>query len=102
MKGAQSAAANGHPRIPAAANQNMPWEVLRPPFQFMKAAAPSVTKYMAKLDGRKAVLAWKFPGLAMVPIRKKRPIRLLSVVLVTIKRIVCVRAHTKASPKRTK
>ncbi|KAI6759302.1 hypothetical protein HG530_009982 [Fusarium avenaceum] len=54
MKGAQSAAANGHPRIPAAANQNMPWEVLRPPFQFMKAAAPSVTKYMAKLDGRKA------------------------------------------------
>jgi hypothetical protein len=57
---------------------------------------------MAKLDGRKAVLAWKFPGLATVAIKKKRPIRLLSVVLVTMNKMVWVIAQTKASPKRTK
>lgn len=34
------------------ANQKIPWAVLRPPRQFMKAAAPSMHMYMAKLEGR--------------------------------------------------
>lgn len=57
MNGRQSAAAKGHPRIPATANQKMPCEVLRPPRQFMNDAAPSMHMYIAKLEGRKAVLA---------------------------------------------
>ena len=43
--------------MPAMANQKIPWEVFSPPRQFMKAEAPSKHPYMAKLDGRNAVLA---------------------------------------------
>lgn len=50
--GAQRAAANGQPMTPPTANQNMPCEVFRPPLQSMKAAAPSIAVYMAKLEGR--------------------------------------------------
>jgi hypothetical protein len=55
--GAQSAAAKGQPRTPPTANQVMACDVLMPPRQFIKAAAPIILMYMAKLDGRKAVLA---------------------------------------------
>ena len=51
-KGAQSAMAKGQPRTPPRANQNMPCDVFRPPRQFMKAAAPTMAMYMAKLEGR--------------------------------------------------
>ncbi len=47
----------------------------------MKAAAPIMLIYMAKLEGRNAALAWKFPGLVTVAMRKKRPIRALIVRL---------------------
>ncbi len=50
--GAHKAEANGQPRTPPMANQNMAWDVLKPPRQFMKAAVPTMTMYMAKLDGR--------------------------------------------------
>jgi hypothetical protein len=98
--GAQSAEAKGHPRMPAMANQNIPSDVLKPPRQFMNAAAPRVTIYMAKLEGRKAVLAWKLPGLMTVAMRKKIPMRLLRVVLVTMNRRVWHMAHPKAKPRR--
>lgn len=55
--GAQRAEANGHPRIPATANQKMPWAVLMPPRQFINEAAPIMHMYMAKLDGKKDALA---------------------------------------------
>lgn len=51
-KGAHSAVANGQPSTPPTANQNMPCDVLSPPRQFMREAAPTMTMYMAKLDGR--------------------------------------------------
>jgi hypothetical protein len=35
----------------------MPCDVLIPPRQFIQAAAPSIAVYMAKLDGKYAVLA---------------------------------------------
>lgn len=79
MKGAHSAEANGHPKTPATANQKMPWEVLKPPRQFMNAAPPTMTAYMAKLEGRYAALAWKFPGVATVASRKRKPMRPLRV-----------------------
>jgi hypothetical protein len=47
----------------------------------MKDAAPSIPAYMAKLEGKKAALAWKFPGLMMVMTRKKKPILALSAML---------------------
>lgn len=100
--GAQSAAANGQPKMPATANQNIPNEVLSPPRQFINAAAPRVTMYMAKLDGRNAVLAWKLPGLKTVARRKKMPMRLLRVVLVTMNKMVWHRAQPRANPKRMK
>lgn len=49
--------ANGQPTIPPRANHAMPEAVFKPPLQFMKAAAPSMPVYMAKLEGRYAVLA---------------------------------------------
>lgn len=98
MYGAQSAAANGQPRIPAMANQKMPCEVLRPPRQFMNEAAPSMHMYMAKLEGRNAVLAWKFPGLMTVAMRKKMPILPFRVELTTLNMTVWQRAQTKARP----
>lgn len=79
--GTQRAAAKGQPRIPATANHVMPCQVFSPPRQFMKDAAPSIPAYMAKLEGKKAALAWKFPGLMMVITRKKRPILALSAML---------------------
>lgn len=51
-KGAHRAMTNGHPKMPPTANQNMPWDVLIPPRQLIKAAAPSIAMYMAKLEGR--------------------------------------------------
>lgn len=57
INGRQSAAEKGHPRMPATANQKMPRDVLRPPRQFIKDEAPSMHMHMAKLEGRKAVLA---------------------------------------------
>ena len=51
-KGAHRAMAKGQPRTPPTAYQNMPCDVFNPPRQFMKAAAPSMAMYMAKLDGR--------------------------------------------------
>jgi hypothetical protein len=45
----------------------------------MKEAAPSIPVYMAKLEGRKAVLAWKFPALRTVARRKRTPMRALRV-----------------------
>jgi len=93
--GAQRAAANGQPITPPTANQNMPCEDFSPPRQFMKAAAPSIAMYIAKVEGRKAVLALKLPGLVTVAITKKRPIRGFSVVLITRKRRVWQRAQEK-------
>jgi hypothetical protein len=58
-----------------AANQAIPCDVFRPPRQFMKEAAPSIPVYIAKLEGRKAVLAWKFPALRTVARRKRTPMR---------------------------
>ena len=102
MYGAQSAAANGHPRMPPMANQKIPCEVLSPPRQFMNAAAPSMHMYMAKLDGKKAALAWKLPGLVTVAMRKKMAILPLRVRLMTLNRTVWHSAQTKARPYRTK
>jgi hypothetical protein len=50
--GAHNAMAKGQPRTPPRAYQNMPCDVLIPPRQFMKHAAPTMAMYMAKLDGR--------------------------------------------------
>lgn len=44
--------AKGQPKTPPKAYQNMPCDVLIPPRQFMKHAAPTMAMYMAKLDGR--------------------------------------------------
>ncbi len=63
MNGNTSAAAKGHPRIAPIPNHIMPCAVLNPPFQFMKAAAPSMVAYIANVDGRYAVDAWNIPGL---------------------------------------
>lgn len=52
MKGAQRAEAKGQPKIPPTANHQMPQDVLRPPLQFIKAAAPRKDMYMAKLEGK--------------------------------------------------
>ncbi|KAG7142015.1 hypothetical protein HYQ46_007706 [Verticillium longisporum] len=92
----QSAPANGQPTTAPAANQAIPCDVLRPPRQFMKAVAPSMLAYMAKLEGRKAVLAWKFPALKTVAQRKMMPIRALRVVLTTRKRRTWHRAQAMA------
>ena len=74
----------------------MPIEVLSPPRQFISAAAPTMTVYMAKLEGRYAVLAWKFPGLSTRAMMKKIPIRGLSVRQTTLHIRVWQRAQTKA------
>jgi hypothetical protein len=60
----------------------MPCDDFNPPRQFMKAAAPSMQAYMAKLEGRKAALAWKLPGLMTVMRRKNMPTRPFIVELV--------------------
>ena len=59
-----------------------------PPRQFMNEAAPSIHIYMAKLDGRKDALAWKFPGLITVAIKKNMPILPFIVRLMTLNRTV--------------
>jgi hypothetical protein len=64
----------------------------------MQAAAPSMHVYMAKLDGRNAVLALKLPGLVMVTRRKIMPILPLRVELVTMNMMVWQRAQMAASP----
>ena len=102
MNGAQRAEANGQPKTPAAANQKIPQDVLSPPRQFMNEAAPNITMYMAKLEGKNAVLAWKLPGLITVISRKNMPILLLSVELVDMKRMVWHRAQPMAKPYLTK
>jgi hypothetical protein len=56
-----------------------------------------MTIYMAKLDGRYAVLAWKLPGLKTRAKMKKRPIRGFSVRQMTLHISVWQRAQTKAS-----
>lgn len=53
--------------------------------------------YMAKLEGRYAVLAWKLPGLETRARMKKRPIRGFSVRQTTLHISVWQRAQTKAS-----
>lgn len=100
--GAQSADANGHPRMPPTANHHMPHDVFKPPRQFIKADAPSRDMYMAKLDGRKAVAEWKLPGVMTVAIRKKRPIREFSVKLTTRNMSTWHRAQIRASTYLTK
>jgi hypothetical protein len=95
--GAQSAAAKGHPRIPPRANQAIPCDDFKPPRQFMKAAAPSILIYMAKLEGRNAVLAWKFPGLRTVAARKIIAIREFNVVLMIRHSHVWHKAQRKAN-----
>ena len=80
----------------------MPRSVLSPPLQFMNAAAPRRDVYMAKLEGRKAVLAWKLPGDKTVARRKKMPILGLRVKLMTRKKRTWHKAHTKARMYRTK
>ncbi len=69
---------------PPTANQNMPCDVFKPPFQFMKAAAPSMAMYIAKLEGRYAVLEWKLPGLKTMAMMKKIPMRGLRVPLTAL------------------
>ena len=56
------APAKGQPKHAPMAIQKIPWAVRRPPRQSMKAAMLSITKYIAKLDGRYEMLAWKKPG----------------------------------------
>lgn len=101
-KGAHRAAAKGQPMRPPTANQNMPCDVLIPPFQFMKATVPSMTMYMAKLEGRYAVLAWKLPGLRTTAMRKNKPIRWLRVRLMIRHSSVWHSAQAKARTYRTK
>lgn len=81
--GTARAIAKGQPIIPPAANQAIPAAVLNPPVQSMKAAAPNMPVYMAKLEGRYAVLAWKFPGLRIKARMKKTPMRGWTVRLIT-------------------
>lgn len=102
MKGAHRATAKGQPRMPPTANHQMPEDVLSPPRQFMNAAAPRRDVYMAKLEGRKAVAAWKLPGERMVARMKRRPTRGFSVKLTTRNRRTWHRAQPKASTYRTK
>lgn len=68
----------------------------------MKAAAPSMHIYIAKLEGKNAVLAWKFPGLVTSAIRKNTPILPLIVTLMAWYKIVWHRAQRMARPYRTK
>ena len=50
--GADKAIANGHPRSPPSAKQNIPDAVFSPPLQFMNMDIPRNVVYMVKLDGR--------------------------------------------------
>jgi hypothetical protein len=54
--------------------------------------------YMAKLEGKKAALAWKFPGLRMVATRKTTPILALRARLMPWYRIVWQMAQRSARP----
>lgn len=69
---------------------------MTPPCQIIKAAAPNMAVYMAKLDGRNAVLAMKLPGLVASATTKRRPTRGVRIRLMARKRKVCARAQTKA------
>jgi hypothetical protein len=101
-KGAHRAMAKGQPNTPPTANQNIPIDVLIPPRQLMNAAAPIIAVYMAKLEGRKAALAWKFPGLNTVAAMKNSPTRGLSARQMAFHINVWQRAQMKASEYRTK
>lgn len=94
--------ANGHPKTPPTANQNMPCEVFRPPRQFMNAAAPNMVMYMAKLDGRYAALEWKLPGLKISAVMKKRPTRGLRAKQIDLHISVWQKAQAKPRIYRTK
>lgn len=83
MNGRHKAIEKGHPRTPPKENQNIPWDVLMPPFQFMNAAMPAIAVYIAKLDGRKAADARNIPGLVTIAIMKNRAIRGFSVPFMT-------------------
>lgn len=102
MNGAQSAAENGQPKTAPAANQYSPCAVLTPPCQIMNADAPAMAVYMAKLDGRKAVLAWKLPGLVASATAKRTPTRGVRTRETARKKSVCERAQIKARTYRTK
>lgn len=80
----------------------MPCEVLIPPRQFMNATAPSIAVYMAKLEGRYAVLEWKFPGLSVRAMTKNIPIRGFRVAAITLHIKVWHREQTNARIYRTK
>jgi hypothetical protein len=100
--GADKAIANGHPRSPPSAKQNIPCAVFSPPLQFMNIDIPKNVVYMVKLDGRNEADAWNMPGLKIRAIIKNRAIRGFSVVFITRNICVSEMAQTKASIYRTK
>jgi hypothetical protein len=68
----------------------------------MNDAAPNMTIYIAKLDGRNAVLEWKLPGLNMRAMMKKTPIRGLRVRQMTLHIKVWHKAQENARAVRIK
>jgi hypothetical protein len=81
--GADKAIANGQPRIPPTAKQQIPCAVFRPPLQFINIDMPKNVVYMAKLDGRKDADAWNIPGLNIIAIIKNRAIRGFRMLFIT-------------------
>jgi hypothetical protein len=68
----------------------------------MKAAMLSITKYMAKLEGKYEILAWKKPGEVAVIIMKMIATRGFNSWLTFRNRRVSHAAHASAkNPRRT-
>lgn len=101
-KGIIRAPAKGQPSRLPKANQKMPWAVLMPPCQSMKAENPSMVVYMAKLEGRYAGEAWYIPGLNIMTMRKYIATREFMVLDMAEYSRVSHTAHSKASTTRRK
>ena len=54
INGIISAVAKGQPMMPPIPNHIIPWAVLGPPDQSMKAEIPSMAVYIEKLEGKYA------------------------------------------------
>lgn len=94
--GRESAIANGQPRMPPRANQNMPWVVFNPFLQFMNAAIPSMVQYIAKLEGRNAEDAWNMPGEKTFAIKKNNAMRGFNILFIARNKTVWHIAHPNA------
>lgn len=102
--GKTKAPANGHPRTAPAPNHMIPAfePCVRAPvrstpiFQSMKAAAPTILIFIAKLEGKNAALAWKSPVLDTMITPVKIATRGFSVRLIAVTNLAWHVAQTHA------